>query len=395
MDNGVQYVELAEHGRCLVVQNVSGDLKVLHALWVRERVTGAGVVDQVNNQRLYDPALLSPDIRITGVRRDRPGFWSIDFSDGCTAELSLHQIAMECGWVVDPQQPPAPISWTAKTWSASEGGRQERQSLSPPAAFVDDLDDPSVMLLLLKGFFKYGFCVLRGAPTTPGSLIELASRFGFLRETNWGKLFDVFTKREATDLAYTSFHLAAHTDNPYRKPVPGIQFLHCLENTVSGGYSTIVDGFALVARLKEEAPGQAAILEETPVRFRYESATKIMQDTSPIIERGADGRLIGVRLSSRLDFAPPLEPAALDLFYAGRRRLHQLAADPAFEIRYTFEPGMVLMMDNRRTLHGRTAFDHSAGRRFLQGGYIDHDGPDGLYRTLVRDGQGSLGREVA
>ena len=36
--------------------------------------------------------------------------------------------------------------------------------------------------------------------------------------------------------------LAPHTDNPYRNPVPCIQLLHCIENEVSGGLSTLVDG---------------------------------------------------------------------------------------------------------------------------------------------------------
>jgi gamma-butyrobetaine dioxygenase len=42
------------------------------------------------------------------------------------------------------------------------------------------------------------------------------------------------------------------------------------------------------------------------------------------------------------------------------------------------------MMDNRRLLHGRTAFDPREGLRHLQGCYIDLDGPRSLYRVLRR-----------
>jgi gamma-butyrobetaine dioxygenase len=41
-------------------------------------------------------------------------------------------------------------------------------------------------------------------------------------------------------------------------------------------------------------------------------------------------------------------------------------------------------MDNRRLLHGRTAFDTREGLRHLQGCYIDVDGPRSVYRVLRR-----------
>ena len=47
-------------------------------------------------------------------------------------------------------------------------------------------------------------------------------------------------------------------------------------------------------------------------------------------------------------------------------------------------PGDLLMMDNYRLLHGRTAFDPNEGNRFLQGCYIDYDSSEGRLRHLIR-----------
>lgn len=355
---------------------------MLHPLWLRERATGPAVLDPVNNQRLYEPAELSPDLRVTTARPTSSGDMLVEFSNGDSCRILPADIAVELGWCDDPQAPPAAAPWDA--------------TLTPrPEAFWSDLDDPETLRTLLGGFHQNGFCIIRQTPTEPGSLTQIAERFGYIRETHFGALFDVVKKPQASDLAYTSVALAAHTDNPYRQPIPGIQFLHCLENTVTGGLSTLVDGFALVRRLAAEAPEQVQVLSQTPVRFRYESGGAILQNYGPLIEYDMTGQLTRVRLSSRLDFPPLLEPEILDIFYAGRRRLQQLAGDPEFEIRYAFEPGMLLMMDNYRTLHGRTAFNQSAGHRHLQGCYIDHDGPNALYRMLVRDGAASVGRNVA
>ena len=353
----------------------------LHPVWLRERVTEPCALDPLNHQRLYEPNELPLDLRVENVSPDETGV-SIRFTDGYAGHFDLDRLLVECGWEDDSESPPAPIAW-------------KRANGEVPKAEYGELDSGDGMRTLLEGFFTRGFCIIRGTPNSPGDLAMLAERFGYIRDTNWGRLFDVHSKPAASDLAYTGLALAAHTDNPYRFPVPGIQFLHCLENSVSGGFSTVVDGLALVEHIAEIAPDEARALEELPVRFRYDTASCIVEDASPLIERDNLGRLMGVRLSSRLDYVLPADPKQLDLFYAGRRRMQCLANDPEFQVTFPFEPGLLLMMDNRRTLHGRTAFDGSSGKRHLQGCYIDHDGPRSLWRTLMRDGVASLGREAA
>ena len=80
---------------------------------------------------------------------------------------------------------------------------------------------------------------------------------------------------------------------------------------------------------------------------------------------------------------PPAD-GDLDAFYRGRRWLTEWLNDPAHQVTFRLEPGDVMFMDNIRVLHGRTEFDASNGVRHLQGAYIDHDGPDTMYRLTVR-----------
>jgi gamma-butyrobetaine dioxygenase len=308
---------------------------------------------------------------------------TLTFDNGEAGPVPLAMITAELGWTAAVEDPPA-----AEPWAASD-----RPS---PEASWDRLQDPAALRSLLDAYFRYGFCVIRNTPTEPGSLMDLARRFGHVRDTNFGPVFDVVTKPNPIDLAYTGRHLSAHADNPYRKPIPGIQLLHCLENEVSGGLSTLVDGFAVARRIEAEMPEAYDVLTQTPVRFRYDADDTVMEATGPLIERDLNGDLVRVRFSTRVDYVPPRSPATLDLYYRARARFHELANDPAFQIRYTFEPGLLLMMNNHRILHGRTAFDHGAGHRHLQGCYIDPDGPDSLYRVLMRDGKApAIGRAAA
>ena len=105
---------------------------------------------------------------------------------------------------------------------------------------------------------------MTGAPCRPGTVTDVVSLFGFVRETNYGRLFDVRSEADPINLAYTGLGLQVHTDNPYRDPVPGLQLLHCLANAAEGGDSVVVDGFKAALTLHAEQPQAFELLTRHP-----------------------------------------------------------------------------------------------------------------------------------
>ena len=87
---------------------------------------------------------------------------------------------------------------------------------------------------MLKDFHSLGFVIITDLSKNEGTVINFAESLGPIRSTNFGKYFDVISKPNPNDLAYTGLGLSAHTDNPYRKPIPGIQLLHCIANEADG-----------------------------------------------------------------------------------------------------------------------------------------------------------------
>jgi gamma-butyrobetaine dioxygenase len=61
---------------------------------------------------------------------------------------------------------------------------------------------------------RYGCALLRGVPVAAGMVLEVAATFGYVRETNYGRLFDVRVEPDPDNLAFTSREIAPHTDNP-------------------------------------------------------------------------------------------------------------------------------------------------------------------------------------
>ena len=80
----------------------------------------------------------------------------------------------------------------------------------------------------LAAVLRLGFVLLRDVPAEPGTVLEVAASFGYVRQTNYGRLFDVRVEPGPGNLAFTSRAIRPHTDNPYRDPVPTVQLLHCL-----------------------------------------------------------------------------------------------------------------------------------------------------------------------
>ncbi|MGI9505620.1 MAG: 2-trimethylaminoethylphosphonate dioxygenase, partial [Geminicoccaceae bacterium] len=232
---------------------------------------------------------------------------------------------------------------------------------------------------------RYGFSRLTGGPVENGALLQVADLFGFVRETNYGKWFEVRTEVNPTNLAFTSLGLQAHTDNPYRDPVPTLQILYCLENSAEGGDNQVVDGFHAALRLRDEHPQSFALLSQYCARFDYRGTDGVhLASRRPIIELAPDGELIGIRFNNRS--AAPIVDVPFDqmsAYYAAYRRFGEIIDDPAMTVSFKLAPGDSFIVDNSRVLHARTGYTSTLGSRWLQGCYADKDGLMSTHSVLM------------
>ena len=339
----------------------------LPALWLRQHSQEATECDSITGQRLFDPHLLPIDLHLVAAESVGQRL-VVTFSDGHTSSYD-HIDLLANATLSDGI--PAPMHWRAT-------------SGQPHVHSWADIDDPAAELAVLEDFLVYGVVVFEEVPTSSGELLKVAARFGFVRDTNFGPFFDVRSIPESTDLAYRAVPLSAHTDNPYRTPVPGIQLLHCLVNETTGGLSTLVDGLAAAAKLQVDDPEAVELLATVPVRFRYRDAGNDIVAICPVVDRDASGTVIGLNYSPRLDEVPLLSPEDMRSYQSARQQLAHLLASSEFAVAFQLKSGQLMMFDNNRVMHGRTGFDPNEGLRHLQGCYIDHDGPRNRFRVLTR-----------
>ena len=258
---------------------------------------------------------------------------------------------------------------------------------SLPAETYDSITSDSTALARWLGYVdRLGFALLHGVPARPGMVCEVVGLFGYVRETNYGRLFDVKSLEQPHNLAFTAMALGNHTDNPYRDPVPQLQLLHCLEAAGDGGESVAVDGFAAADRLRREAPGAFAMLARTNVSFRYvEMGVVDLRNAAPLIELDLEGNVRTVRYNNRSIGPLDIEADKVAAFYAAYRQFGRLLHDPAMTVGFRMRQGDLFIVDNRRVLHGRRGF--SGGRRHLQGTYADADSLMSKLRILAGRGR--------
>ena len=353
-----------------IFYNNNGQKKEIHPFWLRERVSGDQFVDKGTKQRLFDPTELKNDIEISQLKLTE-NFLEVTFNDGIYTKITIGSILKEFSVDSDIKSIKK-VKWGSnlkdfKYFNFSKNFFEEKS-----------------MFDALMSFYQYGFVIFKKVPTENNFLVDFANSMGSIRRTNFGEYFDVKSKPNPNDLAYTSLPLAPHTDNPYRNPVPCIQMLHCIENKVTGGYSTLVDGYTVTELLKKQFPKFYEILTQLKVRFQFVDKSVVLESWAEMIQLDKNNELKQVRFSPRLDFVPLYDKEKLKLFYAARKKISELYNSDKYRIEFKLMPGDLLMMDNHRLLHGRTTYNANEGSRFLKGCYIDYDSTEGKLKHLKR-----------
>lgn len=360
-------------GSVLAVTWADGRVSRFPALWLADNRSEMRRGEE--GQRLVDAIELpehvevgAADIRAGGIEIAFRGFESPSLFD--PAWLRRH--ALEPASRAERRRSP-------QLWDAGLGDHP-----LPAAEYGQVTRDNGALLAWLRHVDRLGFALLHGVPTTPGAVCEVVSLFGYVRETNYGRLFDVVSVEEPQNLAFTALALGNHTDNPYRDPVPQLQLLHCLEAAGEGGESVVVDGFAAAERLRRDSRGAFELLARTKVPFRYvEPGAVDLRHWAPLIELDTEGALRTIRYNSRSIGPIDLDADQLPAFYAAYRGFGRLLHDPAMTMGFRLRPGDLFIVDNRRVLHGRRGF--GGGRRHLQGAYADADSLTSKLRVLERE----------
>ncbi len=352
-----------------------------HPWTLRENATDPGTTSQLTRERVVDIADWGDDVAATTVGTTG-GWLTIRWApDGLSARY-------EPGWLRHlggRDWHPAAIRPAARTWDATAG--------EPPTfdgrAYLSDDD---VLADALHTLGSHGLVRLRDLPDADDTVLAVGRRIGVVRPTHFGPDFDVVARADADSQAYTGARLGPHTDIPTRELPAGLQLLHCRTNTVGGGESLMVDGFAVAEHVREHDPDVFDALTRLRWVWANRSTETDVRWSAPVV--GLDGdRIDEIRIANTLRLFPDMPHADVDRGYRAIRRFVQLADSERFRITFPFRPGDCVVFDNRRVLHGREAFEPGGGERHLRGCYVDRDDLFSRLRIHRRGRRAASGRD--
>jgi gamma-butyrobetaine dioxygenase len=334
---------------------------VLPAVWLRDNCPCRRCTDPGSGQRLVDVLDIPDDVSVASAETLPGSVVLVTYApDGHQSEFPLSWLTASSH--EDPRTADGKDLWRSvpevRSWTWSE--------------YLTDRG------AALSSVLRVGFALLRSVPVDDGMVARVAETFGFVRETNYGRVFDVRVEPDPENLANSALEITPHTDNPYRDPVPTIQLLHCLRNAASGGDTGLVDGFAAAAALRSSHPDEFAVLTSVPRSFSYRAAGVSLRAVRPVIELDSLGRVRGVRFNNRSAGPVLSEP---ERYYRAYRLWTTLLRRPSARLTLRLDPGDCLIFDNTRILHARTAFT-ATGERHLQGCYADLDGLESTLALL-------------
>jgi gamma-butyrobetaine dioxygenase len=363
-------VKVINSGKAILLSPKNGASLRFHSTWLRDNALDTKTRDKNNGQRLITVSDVPVKTYIKSASLNKK-----------SKEITINflpkkkQVIFSTNWLKDNAYDKKQVG--SKVWINPDLKIWSKNTLKhiPIINYKTAKSNKKLLINWLKSLNSFGFAKITGCEKKTGTVIKIAKLFGYVRETNYGKYFDVKSKTNAINLAYTNHGLQAHTDNPYRNPVPTIQILHCIKNSTKGGETKVIDGFNAALHLKKKNKKYFDLLSKYCSRFEFKRKKNIhLKSRFPMIKLSPDRELIAIHFNNR-SIAPLTDVPYNDMlnYYKAYRKFSKIIDDPKMAIKFKLKEGDCFIVDNTRVLHARTAYS-GTGSRLLQGCYADKDG---------------------
>jgi len=358
--------KVSQNGSGLDVEWNDGGKSNFNFMWLRDNCPTAH--DKDSRHRMFNILKVSTNIKAKDFKINNDGKLVIQWSEG--NHISYYDqvwLRENCYTLKSKQKYISPY----KLWNNSL-----QKDLGIISVEHDEVISSDRGLIKWLEILHYkGIAIIKNAPIEKKSAFPILNRISHTRETFFKTPFEVINVPKPNNSAYSAHALQNHMDLPWFETPPGYQFLHCLINSAVGGDSSAVDGFAVADYLRNNEKEIFETLVNVPLKFRDKDYTQesVRGFHAPAISLTKDNDYNDIRFSVATMDTLDCHPNMMDKTYKAHHRFGNLLHDDRFQIKFRLNPGDIFSFNNRRVLHGRTAFDPNSGHRHLQGYYIDRD----------------------
>ena len=362
----VNISKVSANGSSLDIFWTDGEKSSFNYLWLRDNCPTAH--DKDSRHRMFNILQVSTSIKAKKFKINDDGKLIVEWSEGDhTSCYDPNWLRENCYTLKNKQKYISPY----KLWNNSLQNNLDSISIEHDEIISSDKG----LIRWLEILHHEGIAIVKNTPIEKESAFPVLNRISHTRETFFKTPFEVINIPKPNNSAYSAHALKNHMDLPWFETPPGYQFLHCLINSAKGGDSSAVDGFAVADYLRKNEKEIFQTLVGVPLKFRDQDYTQqsIRGFHASAISLTKDNDYNDIRFSVATMDTLDCHPDIMEKVYKAHHRFGNLLHDDKFQIKFRLNPGDIFSFNNRRVLHGRTAFDPNSGQRHLQGYYIDRD----------------------
>lgn len=347
-------------------------------------------IDPSTHQREFRFADIPPNISVSSVEPDADtNTWKVRWKNDIPGYDAGHvSIFPQSSLVQLLDDVPASLDVhrTLSLWDKDKYAAETRE-----IDCTQLLGDEHTLADALELIQRHGLIFVVNIPDDEHAVKKMVGRLtGLYRNTFYGESWDVRSVPQAKNVAYTSKYLGFHMDLLYMKEPPGLQLLHCLQNSCTGGESEFADTFKAVDVLRQEQPRFVDRLVKSKIRYGYSNDGFFYSDEKPVIKVGNGKHVPTPKVQNAADpdfmetvecvyWSPPfinsIAHAAHDgdvkEFVEASKAFAEIMERPELKHETKLPAGTCAVFDNLRIVHARKQFDMNSGKRWLKGIYGD------------------------
>ena len=297
---------------------------------------------------------------LTGHRRLHPSDVPLDIEplnlDAGLDRLRLtwppdnHESLYDYDWLRDFAYDDSTRDWHPQLWDASLSLDEVSHRLNEIRA------NKSAELNFMRSLRDYGIAIVRSDERI--GIESMAGLIGKLAAAAYNPIFELKPQQRAHTLGNSKQVVPPHTDESYLHTPTGILVLYCINPAQDGGESTLVDGFQVATRLREQDPDAFDVLCRVP-----QANHRIVPDEgldhrtrNRALNIDERGNLVGFRFHPRSMAPMDVGSDLAKQLHNANSQLCQLMFDERNQLSFQLEAGDAVFFDNHRVMHARQAF---------------------------------------
>lgn len=198
-----------------IAVSIDGEPKIFDSIFLRDSCTCPQCVDPSNKQKLFQTCDIPENIEgscRTIVDKERGWMVEVVWQNDVPGYDSEHRTKHSINWLKRALNTEVELRGGVRSDERVLWNREIITKNNKWLEYDDYMANDQTLFDALSHLNKYGLLFFKGVPDSEKSVEDIAERIGTIKDTFYGRTWDVKSKPNAKNIAYTHQFLGLHMD---------------------------------------------------------------------------------------------------------------------------------------------------------------------------------------